>query len=55
MAGRTPEEIWEASAEEGERRLERGPIGMFVTGWIGGADALVLQREVQDPAEYVAT
>jgi methylase of polypeptide subunit release factors len=26
-----------------------------VRGWVGGCDALVLQREVQDPAEYVAT
>jgi methylase of polypeptide subunit release factors len=26
-----------------------------VAGWIDGCDALVLQREVQDPAEYVAT
>ena len=26
-----------------------------VSGWVGGCDALVLQREVQDPAEYVAT
>jgi methylase of polypeptide subunit release factors len=26
-----------------------------VRGWVDGCDALVLQREVQDPAEYVAT
>ena len=41
MAGRDPDEIWQTSVEEGERRLKRGPVGMFATGFIGGADVML--------------
>ncbi|HVF06021.1 MAG TPA: methyltransferase [Frankiaceae bacterium] len=33
----------------------RERVAGWAGGWLDGVDALVLQREVQDPAEYVAT
>jgi formate/nitrite transporter FocA (FNT family) len=41
MSGRDPDEIWQASVEEGERRLKRRPGGMLATGFIGGADVML--------------
>ena len=41
MSGRDPDEIWEDSVEEGERRLSRGSLGMAATGTIGGADVML--------------
>ena len=41
MSGRDPDEIWDASAEEGRRRLSRGPAGMVATGFVGGIDVML--------------
>lgn len=41
MAGRSPDQIWDESAEEGRRRLSRGPAGMAATGFIGGVDVML--------------
>src|SRR5215212_4883422 len=41
MSGRDPDEIWEESVEEGERRLSRGTVGLFATGVVGGFDVMV--------------
>ena len=41
MSGRDPDEIWQASVEEGERRLKRRPVGMLATGFIGGVDVML--------------
>lgn len=41
MSGRSPDEIWQESVEEGERRLKRRPIGLASTGFIGGADVML--------------
>ena len=38
MAARAPEEIWEESLDEGERRLQRGVVGLAATGFAGGAE-----------------
>jgi formate/nitrite transporter FocA (FNT family) len=38
MTGRAPDEIYEDGLDEGQRRLERGPIGLAATGFAGGAD-----------------
>jgi formate/nitrite transporter FocA (FNT family) len=38
MAGRAPEEIWEESLDEGERRLSRRWPGLAATAFAGGAD-----------------
>src|SRR3954468_2808270 len=38
MSGRDPEEIWEASLDEGERRLSRHWTGLAATGFAGGID-----------------
>jgi len=38
MSGRDPDEIWEASLDEGERRLSRHPTGLAATGFGGGVD-----------------
>ena len=41
MSGRDPDEIWQASVEEGERRLKRRPVAMVATGFIGGVDVML--------------
>jgi formate-nitrite transporter family protein len=38
MSGRSPEEIWETSLDEGERRLSRHWTGLAATGFAGGVD-----------------
>jgi formate/nitrite transporter FocA (FNT family) len=38
MSGRDPAEIWEASLDEGERRLARHWTGLAATGFGGGID-----------------
>jgi formate/nitrite transporter FocA (FNT family) len=38
MAGRDPAEIWEASLDEGERRLGRHWTGLAAAGFAGGID-----------------
>ncbi len=40
MSGQPPEEIWEESLDEGERRLNRRFPGLAATGFAGGADLL---------------
>jgi len=41
MSGREPDEIWQTSVEEGDRRLSRGVLGMASTGAVGGIDVMV--------------
>jgi formate/nitrite transporter FocA (FNT family) len=41
MPGRDPDEIWSESVDEGERRLQRRPIGLAATGVIGGIDVML--------------
>ncbi len=41
MSGRDPDEIWDESVEEGERRLTRKPLGLAATGAIGGVDVML--------------
>ncbi len=41
MTGRDPDEIWGRSAEEGKRRLSRGPAGLAATGFVGGVDVML--------------
>src|SRR3954465_638489 len=41
MPGRGPDEIWSDSGEEGERRLQRRPIGLAATGVVGGIDVML--------------
>src|SRR3954447_25513804 len=41
MTGRDPDEIWGQSAEEGRRRLSRGPAGLAATGFVGGVDVML--------------
>jgi formate-nitrite transporter family protein len=36
-----PAEIWEAAAEEGERRVSRGLAALVSTGFVGGADVML--------------
>jgi formate/nitrite transporter FocA (FNT family) len=38
---RDPQEIWEDGLEEGQRRLERRPVGLAATGFAGGIDVLI--------------
>lgn len=38
MSGRSPEEIWEDSLDEGERRLQRNNVGLIATGFAGGVE-----------------
>ncbi len=38
MSGRAPDEIWEDSLDEGERRLARKPVALAATGFAGGLD-----------------
>ena len=40
MSGRSPEEIWDRSVQEGTRRLGRGTAGLAATGAIGGVDVM---------------
>jgi formate/nitrite transporter FocA (FNT family) len=41
MSGRSPDEIWDESVEEGRRRLGRGALGLAATGVIGGVDVML--------------
>ena len=41
MSGRNPDEIWDESVEEGERRLSRGTVALGATGLVGGVDVMV--------------
>ena len=41
MSARDPDEIWNESVEEGERRLSRRPFGMVATGAVGGVDVML--------------
>jgi formate/nitrite transporter FocA (FNT family) len=41
MPGRDPDEIWSDSVEEGERRLQRRPLGLAATGVVGGIDVML--------------
>jgi hypothetical protein len=41
MTGRAPGEIWDESAEEGERRLSRSVGGLLATGVVGGLDVML--------------
>ena len=38
MSGRRPDEVWEESLDEGERRLGRGSAALAATGFAGGVD-----------------
>jgi formate-nitrite transporter family protein len=38
VSGRSPNEIWDESLDEGERRLARSPAALAATGFAGGAD-----------------
>jgi formate/nitrite transporter FocA (FNT family) len=38
VSGRSPDEIWQDSLDEGERRLRRGPAALAATGFAGGVD-----------------
>jgi formate-nitrite transporter family protein len=40
VTGRAPGEIWDQSAEEGERRLSRTIGGLLATGLVGGLDVM---------------
>jgi formate/nitrite transporter FocA (FNT family) len=41
MSGRGPGEIWEASIQEGERRVDRSLGGQLSTGFVGGVDVML--------------
>jgi formate/nitrite transporter FocA (FNT family) len=41
MAQRDPDEIWEESLDEGERRLSRGRSALAATAFAGGADVFL--------------
>jgi len=41
MPAPDPDEIWDESAQEGRRRLSRGPAGMAATGFVGGVDVML--------------
>jgi formate/nitrite transporter FocA (FNT family) len=41
MSGRDPDEIWQTSVEEGDRRLRRGVLSLASTGAVGGIDVMV--------------
>jgi formate/nitrite transporter FocA (FNT family) len=41
MSGRDPDEIWQTSVEEGDRRLRRGYLSLASTGAVGGIDVMV--------------
>jgi formate-nitrite transporter family protein len=41
VSGRDPDEIWNESVEEGERRLRRRAGGTLATGVVGGVDVML--------------
>ena len=41
MSEASPDEIWEAGLDEGERRLTRGNAALGATGFAGGADVFL--------------
>jgi len=41
MSGRNPDEIWDESVDEGDRRLSRGTVGLSATGLVGGVDVMI--------------
>ncbi|HWT93929.1 MAG TPA: formate/nitrite transporter family protein [Solirubrobacteraceae bacterium] len=41
MSGRDPDQIWNESAEEGARRLNRGSSALVATGFVGGIDVML--------------
>jgi formate/nitrite transporter FocA (FNT family) len=41
VSGRDPDEIWDQSGDEGERRLSRGTLGMASAGFVGGVDVMI--------------
>jgi formate/nitrite transporter FocA (FNT family) len=41
VSGRNPDEIWDESVEEGERRLSRGTVALVATGLVGGVDVML--------------
>jgi formate/nitrite transporter FocA (FNT family) len=41
MSGRTPDEIWMAAVDEGERRVDRTTGALVSTGIVGGADVML--------------
>ncbi|MDQ3740287.1 MAG: formate/nitrite transporter family protein [Actinomycetota bacterium] len=41
MGGRNPDEIWDESVDEGDRRLSRGTVGLSATGLVGGVDVMI--------------
>ncbi len=64
MSGRTPDEIWEQSVDEGERRLKRGSVALGATGFAGGADVFfgvlalavttgALQSSLPEPTAHI--
>jgi formate-nitrite transporter family protein len=40
MSARNPDEIWDESVVEGNRRLSRGAVGLAATGLVGGVDVM---------------
>src|SRR4051794_31315478 len=64
MSGRAPDEIWEQSMDEGERRLARSNVALGATGFAGGADVFfgvlalavtagALQSSLPEPTAHV--
>ena len=64
MTGRSPEDIWEDSLDEGQRRLERRLPGLAASSFAGGADIMFgivalsiatagLKSAVPEPAAHV--
>jgi formate-nitrite transporter family protein len=41
VSSRDPEEIWQESVEEGERRVARSVSGLAATGFVGGLDVML--------------
>ena len=41
MSSRDPDEIWQESVEEGERRVGRSVSGLVATGLVGGLDVML--------------
>ncbi|HWC26656.1 MAG TPA: formate/nitrite transporter family protein [Solirubrobacteraceae bacterium] len=41
MSGRGPGEIWQASSDEGQRRVDRSFGGQVATGFVGGVDVML--------------
>ena len=55
MSGRNPDEIWDASVDEGERRVRRGTGALAATGFVGGADVMLGILAMTTVAGAVAT